>query len=77
MNITTKIAFLLLSITWLIISCTNNKTDHAHNQQHERHIHYVELTAKKPGIEAFVKFEQPIIKQTTHIDIFLTNTLYN
>jgi RND family efflux transporter MFP subunit len=74
MNITTKIAFLLLSVTWLIISCTNNKTDHAHNQQHERHIHYVELTAKKPGIEAFVKFEQPIIKQNTHIDIFLTNT---
>lgn len=73
MRSTAKIAILFLSMGWLIISCTSKKIEHGNNHQHEEHIHYVELTAALPGLEAFAKFQHPIAGERTHIDLYLTD----
>ena len=68
-----KILIILFPMAWLIIGCDGNKTDQESHREEEDHIHYVELVAEQPGLEAFARFEQPLINQTTHIDLYLTD----
>lgn len=65
-------AIILLSMAWLFMSCAGHKANDEHLHE-EEHVHFVELSAIQPGIEAYAKFEQPILNETTHIDLYLTD----